>query len=66
MKKTKYTQPIVEKVDLMVFPGEDEGEDIEAEYTCSGTGWNSGTGRGCLDGMDEGKEEDLLTSIELA
>lgn len=56
MKKTKYTQPIVEKVDRMVFPGEDQGEDIEAEYTCSGTGWNSGTGRGCLELVDEEKE----------
>ncbi|MFH0768368.1 MAG: hypothetical protein V1932_02215 [Chloroflexota bacterium] len=49
MKKTKYTQPKVEKVDRIAFPCEDQGKDIEAEYTCSGTGWNSGTGRGCLD-----------------
>jgi len=49
--KTKYVPPKVEKVDRMIFPGEDEGEDIAAEYTCSGTGWNSGTGRGCPDSM---------------
>jgi hypothetical protein len=50
--KTKYEPPIVEKVNRMIFPGEDEGDDIAAEYTCSGTGWNSGTGRGCPGSME--------------
>lgn len=60
MKKAKYTEPKVEKVEHVSFPGVDDAEDIEAGYTCSGTGWNSGTSRGCLDGMSEGakaKEE---------
>jgi hypothetical protein len=61
MKKTNYTKPVVEKAERLVFPCVDEGDDIEARYTCSGTGWNSGTSRGCLDGMDEGKKGKKLT-----
>lgn len=57
MKKTPYTKPIIEKANKVAFPGTDEAEDIEAEYTCSGTGWNSGTSRKCLDGMDEQKKD---------
>lgn len=52
MGKT-YKKPRIEKVERLVLPGLDKEDDIEAEYTCSGTGWNSGVSRKCPGGVND-------------
>ncbi len=58
MDKKIYVKPMVEKIDEITFPGMKKGEDIAADYTCSGTGWNSGVSRGCLIGPENGSKSD--------